>query len=983
MDCGATHGRGCASDDAVLFSGSRARSAAREDREATLELPLLLGGPILRRVEATSVSVWVALSVAARVRLSVWDGRVVTGTPNPMIATPAPGVSTLRLGQKLHIALVTLKPPANSQQTLLSGHVYSYDLEIAPTGTTTRHTLASLHMLERGVFGGREQLPLGYEPGFLPSFAPPPGDLEHLRIVFGSCRRAAHPDPDAMAYIDDIIALDQAYTDALRRPHQLCLGGDQIYADDVSTQHMLALMPVATELVGVAGTDRRPVEQIRLDAVLQRNPAATPTPDDPLIAYPADVALASEADRQLPADRAHFPEGRRLHLTLRAAQMTSNDGDSHLISFGEFAAMYLSVWSNAVWDPTVPLALVRDDPGRSSPARALAWEDVLPATAEIELPDPEFPDRIPKHLYTDPAELTDDERAALEAVRARTPEQRAAAAREARREDAPGQRAVHARLRELRRGLTKVQRALANIPTYMIFDDHEVTDDWNLSPLWRDRVMTTSLGVTIVRNALLAYALFQDWGNDPAKYETSAPHREILTLAVQMFPETAVTGPDPTAAARLDTLFGFDLRGTTQLGGRVAAIKPPVTWHFSVDGPKHRVIALDNRTRRSYGSRNGPPGNVGIDAQLEQIPPAPLPGGRELLVVIAPLQVIGPPLLDELVAPLTYRIFDTVKGFQPDSSLGPNSKTGQRGMLGTNPDAVEAWCFDAVTFEALLKRLAAFGQVVLLSGDVHYTASTLMSYWRKGQLQPARLAQFTSSGFKNVMPAYISAIDRSLGFAQQLVRAKLGVERVGWDHPRDDLVIMPEGMTRADLPPALQARLRDTPVLIPTWGWPDKNVAGQEPKLEKISHLNDTLAPDWVWRARPILDTRPDAQRPSSVRPLALNDAAIDAAVQGADPLGAYVSVAARHQGAVEKLKNARQMLFRGNLGLVRFERRAGKLVAIHEAWTAFADPDNPVPEPPRPAPFMVHEAPLGPEDEPVPGELRAKAIIVVKTPPA
>ena len=80
--------------------------------------------------------------------------------------------------------------------------------------------------------------------------------------------------------IDDIIALDEAYTDALRRPHQLFLGGDQIYADDVSALHMLALMPVATELIGVAGTDRRPVEQIRLDAVLQRNPAATPTPDD-------------------------------------------------------------------------------------------------------------------------------------------------------------------------------------------------------------------------------------------------------------------------------------------------------------------------------------------------------------------------------------------------------------------------------------------------------------------------------------------------------------------------------------------------------------------------------------------------------------------------------------------------------------------------------------------------------------------------------
>lgn len=948
-----------------------------------MELPLLLGGPILRRVEATSVSVWVALSKAARVRLSVWDSRVLSGTPDPMIATPASGVPTLRLGQKLHIALVTLTPPANSLQTLRSGHVYSYDLEIAPTGESTRHTLASLHMLERGVFGGREQLPLGYEPGFLPSFAPPPADLEHLRIIFGSCRRAAHPDPDAMVWIDDIIALDQAYTDALRRPHQLFLGGDQIYADDVTVQHMLALMPVAAELVGVAGADRHPIEHIRLDAILQRNPAVTPMTDDPLLAYPTDVTPASDADRQLPADRAHFPEGRRLHLTLRAAQMTSNDGDSHLISFGEFAAMYLSMWSNAVWDTTVPLAVVRDDPERSNAARALAWEDALPDTAEIELPEAQFPDRIPKHLYTDPTELTDGEREALEAVRGRTPEQRAAAARQARREQAPGQRRVHERLRELRRGLTKVQRALANVPTYMIFDDHDVTDDWNLSPLWRDRVMTTSLGVTIVRNALLAYALFQDWGNDPAKYETSAPHREVLTQAALMFPDGAATGPVPAAAARLDTLFGFNLRGTTQLDGRVTAIKPPVTWHFSVDGPKHRAVALDNRTRRSYGSRNGPPGNVGSDAQLEQIPAAPLPGGRELLVVIAPLQVIGPPLLDELVAPLTFRIFDTVKGFQSDSSLGPTSQTGQRGMLGTNPDAVEAWCFDAVTFEALLKRLAAFRQVVLLSGDVHYSASTLMSYWRKGELQPARIAQFTSSGFKNVMPAYISAIDRSLGFAQQLVRAKLGVERVGWDHPRDNLVILPEGMKLVDLPPALRSRLQDTPVLIPTWGWPDRNVPGQEPQLAKISHINDTQAPDWVWRVRPILDTRPDAQRASSMRPLPLDDAAIDTAVQGSDALTAYVSVAARHQLAVEKLKNARQMLFRANFGLVRFERRQGQLIAIHEVYTAFADPDNPVPEPPKPAPYMVHEAPLGPEDESPPGELRARAIAVVAVPPA
>ena len=159
-----------------------------------MELPLLLAGPILRRVEATLVSVWVALSWAARVRMSVWDSRVLTGTPDPLIASPAPGVRTVRVGQKLHLALVTLQVPANSLQTLRPGHVYSYDLEIAPDGDSARHTLASLHLLESGVFDGRAHIPLGYEPGFLSSFALPPNDLADLRIVFGSCRRATHPD---------------------------------------------------------------------------------------------------------------------------------------------------------------------------------------------------------------------------------------------------------------------------------------------------------------------------------------------------------------------------------------------------------------------------------------------------------------------------------------------------------------------------------------------------------------------------------------------------------------------------------------------------------------------------------------------------------------------------------------------------------------------------------------------------------------------
>lgn len=37
-------------------------------------------------------------------------------------------------------------------------------------------------------------------------------------------------------------------------------------------------------------------------------------------------------------------------------------------------------------------------------------------------------------------------------------------------------------------GLPKVRRALAHIPVYMIFDDHDVTDDWNLTRGWEEAI---------------------------------------------------------------------------------------------------------------------------------------------------------------------------------------------------------------------------------------------------------------------------------------------------------------------------------------------------------------------------------------------------------------------------------------------------------------------------------------------------------------
>ncbi len=929
-----------------------------------MDLPLLLAGPILRRVEPTLAAVWLALSKPGRVRLVVFEGGAAAGVDhnNPFLQSSATGEQTWRLGDQLHLGLLTARIPAASGKAFLADQLYSYDIEITVDGRTD--TLQSLGMLDSVTTpDGVAHVPLGFVKDQLPTFAPPPAQLADLRVLYGSCRRPNFEGPDAMVWIDDLLADGELYQQPSHRPHQLFLGGDQIYADDVSILQMLHTTELGQQLIGTR--NGQPMERITLDKFEKRNPAVpTPSQDDPAAAYVADVA---GPDPTLPIDRAHFPEGRRLDLTRNAAQFTSEDGTGHLISFGEFAATYLCAWSNACWVNDIPGATLTPD-ATSAPTvtKQLQWTDDVGPDARITLPPLVFPDRVPGELYTDKY---------AERMKDLTKKQLAP----------KRMRVLHKVHRDFLKGLAKVRRALANIPTYMILDDHDVTDDYFLSPMWRDRVLGTALGHTILTNAMTAYALFQDWGNDPLRYDSGFP-AELLSRALDLFPADASTGPAKAAFSRLEELFAHEKPSPQRPDGEYDSVTPPILWHFFIDGPCHRAIALDNRTRRSYPSRIGPPGNVSTTAQLDQVPippNPPLPPGYQVLLVIAPLQVIGPPVLDEIVAPLSYRVFDLLNSLSSESDTDPSSPSGLREMVGTNPDAIEAWAFDAVVFENLLKRLVTYQHVVLLSGDVHNSSGSLMSYWPKNATQPVRIAQFTSSGFKNVMPSHITAVDRSAGFAQQMVRANLGTERIGWDQPLDDLVLLPTGKTQLDLVPVMRARLQSVPVMIPTWGWPNDNdddpTAPIEPEL--TSRLNPVRPPDWRWRVRPLLDERADDQRPTPIQQLPIDAPGIEAKLL--DPqtaINGYQAIAARHQHALDRMRNARQILFQSNYGMCRFEPDDvhGTLTAVHEVYTAGRAPDDPVDAEPKPDKYLVQIAQLGPVDEDPPTELRTRVIVPV-----
>ncbi len=1157
-----------------------------------MELPFVLAGPILRRAEPRAVAVWVALSRPATLTLLLWEGLRKSATPVAPIAR-SPTVQALRVGERLYIALAVAER-VSPAVPLQPGVNYAYDLELKIDGETKARTLASEGLLGRFDAAGLAAdawvslEPLGYAAGLLPSFSLPPAQLTDLRVLYGSCRRVANSHFDAMPWIDTLI--NDAFsgqtraegavlgTAATTRPHQLFLGGDQIYADDLSPLHLILCNRLAHQMIsGERGTDADTVEQLQALGALEPKPEPAPN-DKPVVeslllrrAPKRNGTALDVTQRSYPATLSRFPAGGRYELTLADARFTSVDGESHLLSFGEFAAMYVSVYTDWFWsgfkampgawrgldDVTIDGAIRTPDaplPNEEAPlfcqslldtkvaayfdnGRWEAWNDMRPeaTSAPFEARDkrkfdccfaafmltrlsrtdlpagfdgflkligepeylvqltpalreqlspeaieamedlsrkhaavfaafmkqmqgrvmrglvkrfgiarltqlehpalqqgpvaiaaelrrrekeyedgpgdawrahldtllgtqdwqafvvaclkdvqprpwlvPEAPTLVPEVVPADPPDVADaplsdtliERLASSWADDPATPEQRQKFKDEnyinlgrtmlARCiADLAGNHvwaayaSLHGHLRNLRKfalGQAKVRRALANVPTYMIFDDHDVTDDWNLNPEWCARVLAADaarpqpLGRQVIRNALAGYALFQDWGNDFVRYASGAPGSRVLAQVERLFTPPAGPWPQPAAARELDRLFGLDLLpqpvDPTRPRGRHAAVDAPMKWHYTVAGPQFTVAVLDNRTRRGFASIFGPPGNVGTTMVDDQVPSAPLPAGKEVLIVVAPLQVLAPSVFDEIVAPGAYRAFD----------LGAPGKIGVgRGgeaMPGLNPDAIESWALDAITFEALLARLAPHRQVVLLSGDVHNSTATQLSYWRKGVAEPARILQFVSSGFKNVMPSYLTLIDQSLSFAQELIRVDLGGDRMGWLDGADGAFTFPPGKSEHDVPIVLRKRIQQRPAHLPTHGWP-ADASRPETDPAARTRVRADKRPDFSWTLRPIFDTRPDTEpttRPLMARPVPLPGtpptlSTLEA--KGNSAFQAYAQVATRHFRQLDRLSHSRQILFRSNLGMVRFEAEGARRFAVHQVVTVLPDPLN------------------------------------------
>ncbi len=812
-----------------------------------MALPLVLAGPIVRKVNARSASFWIALSENSVVEAWVWAGDQTSSSGGNVqsgegFVAHSTVTSTRQLGDHLHVVTVTAETVGVG--ALFPGSLFSYDITVAGHGGLKElGLLADTSGAGQGIDAAAPaRLALGYLPDRLPTFVTPASTIPDLRFAHTSCRKPHGLGPDAMVWLDDLISDHR--TDPVQRPQQLLLTGDQIYADDVAAPLLAMLQQVSSELLG----------------------------------YDETVVLAGGAagNGTTRVDCKDLPAQRRGRLSAEVAKFSSTDAGSHLLGFGEFAAMYLACWSPRVW--------------RTLPARSALFTDVPAAQRES------------RHL-TD-FETAYGDRAAWEA---------ADVAAEARGEGTAGDRR---RVEAFALGVPKVARALANCATYMIFDDHEVTDDWYISAPWRTRVLTSPLGRSVLRNGLMAYAMFQAPGNDPTKWwdppvvaapPPATPEFQLQDAVVALLAERAA----PTVAREndVDSLIGL----TSPTEG------PKVRFHYTVDGPRHRIVVLDTRTRRTYDSavRHSPPKLLG-DSMDAMLPAGPLPDGRELLIVVSAAPVLFPRIFDALVQPAAAAVFDLKTHMVRTEAFDPARP--RPAIVGSEQWDVEGWGANEAAFHDVLRRLGSYPRVVVLGGDVHFASSLVADVWVKGDdLADSRILQCTSSAAKNQPAPAMRAVLRGQRSAQKLLQGQ-AMERLGWDGEHG--VVLPAG---AHIPPGRRGRLLHKPTYVPARGWPvGTTVAADKP-------------PDVRYRVAVLRDGRPLA---------ALGvGAPVPPTLPGwnaADPVSSYAQIAGAHQQLLADGRDPiRLMVFRSNVGVVSFRASPsgpGEYAATHAVLSPVGD---------------------------------------------
>lgn len=256
---------------------------------------------------------------------------------------------------------------------------------------------------------------------------------------------------------------------------------------------------------------------------------------------------------------------------------------------------------------------------------------------------------------------------------------------------------------QFRSGLPGVARVFAHLSTLMIFDDHDITDDWNLSAQWEETAYGHPFSKRIIGNALMAYLLCQGWGNQPKVFGELVSQTQALANQAQ--------------DNHLDA---------TQQDELVTTLLKFQQWHYVLPTTPALVV-LDTRTRRwrSEFTLKQPSGLLDWEA-LSELQQALL--DHPSAIIVSPAPVFGVKLIETVQKVFSWCGFTLL--------VDAENWMAHRGA--------------AQVILNIFRHSRTPGNYVILSGDVHYSFvyQVLIRHRNGGP----NIWQITSSGIKNEFP---------------------------------------------------------------------------------------------------------------------------------------------------------------------------------------------------------------------------------------
>ncbi|BFU42850.1 alkaline phosphatase D family protein [Krasilnikovia sp. MM14-A1004] len=336
----------------------------------------------------------------------------------------------------------------------------------------------------------------------------------------------------------------------------------------------------------------------------------------------------------------------------------------------------------------------------------------------------------------------------------------------------------------------EVRWLLATVPSVMIFDDHEIIDDWNTSASWRRDMSAQPWWRERITAGLASYWVYQHLGNlDPDELAADPLYQRVTAAgdATELLREFGRAVDEPGSASPPGPNGRQPRDGAPHVVGEAphpdgapgtGDAPRAYRWSFALDLGRTRLVVLDNRCSRvlTPGRRAMLPAEEWgwfVDQAH---------GDYDHLVVGSSLPWLMPPAIHHAEA-WSEKLAD--------------SRGTRRAALGERVRRVfdlEHWAafgrsFDALT--ELFRRLgeggpqapghrrgaggayAAPASISVLSGDVHH------SYVARAELGPAMrtpVHQLTCSPIHNEVPAPLRPLMR-LGWSRAAARAVRGLAK--------------------------------------------------------------------------------------------------------------------------------------------------------------------------------------------------------------